>query len=294
MERKLSITAALLFFTAILSSGKVNAQPSRAEFHLDLTLRDTTVQDGIVTLTGRSFGYDPHGSNKYDSVFGEDQCYPVVGIPGPDASDLYFVWPGTGDCGTRVQIFPHPFADSFAINYQMGLYFAQYPGYITWDTMQIPPEVTGIWLRPSWSQTPLVDMKHTEEFSIPSTDSAFLWGSNFTVTVFYGMQPRYIPAGVSSGSTSGNKLLISASAMPNPMTSSGTLEVTLSDPALISITGYDIVGHEVLRLSRTGSAGDNMIDLSSHLLNAHGAVMLRIDAQSGSKEETKDLMVVRP
>ena len=267
--------------------------PNLAEFHLDLHFQDTTTDGIIDSIVGRAFGYDALASDGYDAKFGEDVDYPGGLSLG---NDFWFTRYDQSE--TRVDIMRKPLTDSFALNFSMGLSFEQYPGSIFWDTNQIPGNIKGIWIRPYYDTAndvpPLVDMKKTNIFTVPNPSQATLWGQ-FAVTIFYNMEPRFIPPAAVNGSGPNNgNLILEAAAFPNPMLSTGALTVTLSGPGDLSITGYDITGREVLHLTRTGNIGENTIDLSSELANAHGAIMLRIESQSGSREETKDVMLVKP
>jgi len=277
----------LASFGFLLPSARLSAQPSRAEFHLDLHFRDT-VSGSIDSVTGRAFGYDPQASDGYDAVFGEDADYPGGNFFG--GNDFWFERPYP-DSATRVDIRHKPATDSFIITYSMGAAFEQYPGSIFWDPSQIPPIVKGIWISQYEATTPLVDLKDTNIFTY-TNPSAF--ASNLVVTLFYNMQPRYIsPAAVNGPLANGTGLLVNASAFPNPMPAGGALQVTLSDAASLSIVGYDVAGRELLRLTRTGRAGENILDLSQSLSNIHGAIMLHIDAGNGTRNETKNVMLVR-
>ena len=127
-------------------------------------LIDTTAADGIINLSGRSFGYDRKGSYGYDS---NSARMPATRFPEyPEAaSDLYFIWPDSADCATRVQYSRFRSAISLRSAIRSGACLRAIPGEHRLDTNQIPPEITGIWLGPSWHTTPtsipLVDMRHT-------------------------------------------------------------------------------------------------------------------------------------
>ncbi len=117
--------------------------------------------------------------------------------------------------------------------------------------------------------------------------------SNLEVTIFYNMQPHYVPtASVNTAPGSGDGLILSATAFPNPIHSSGSLDLILSATANVSVVGYDVTGREVLRMAKNEPAGENMVDLSG-LANAHGAIMLRVDASSDAAYETKNVMLVK-
>jgi len=283
----------LLSFGLLLPLGSLRAQsPGNAEFHLDLHFRDTTTGGTIDSLTGRAFGYDPSGTDTFSvqsAAFGEDADYPGGFGPG---NDFWFTRPDK-QSETRVEIRRMPTTDSFALTYSMGLVFEQYPGSIFWDRSQIPSIVKGIWISAYEATTPLVDMKDTNIFTEGNASQASMWGT-LTVTVFYNMQPRYLPPAAVNGSSANSAALISnATVFPNPMPAGGALDVTLSQSASLSIVGYDVAGREVLRLSRGAMPGENIIDLSSVLANAHGAIMLHIEAASGTRNETKNVMLVR-
>ncbi len=293
----------LLSFGLLLPLGSLQAQsPGNAEFHLDLHFRDTTTDGTIDSVPGRAFGYDPAATDtfsKYDATeFGELPDYP--GNLGP-GNDFWFTrfdqTDSTPPTETTVDIRHKPTTDSFALSFSMGLAFENYPGSIFWDPSQIPSEIKGIWLRPHYDTAidvpPLLDMKTTNIFTVPNPSQAELWG-NFIVTIFYNMQPRYIPpAAVNGPSSNGAGLIARATVYPDPMPAGGALDVTLGDAAALTIVGYDITGREVLRMSRQGMGGENILDLSPALANVHGAVMLHIEAANAARNETKNVMLVR-
>ncbi len=108
------------------------------------------------------------------------------------------------------------------------------------------------------------------------------------------MQPHYIsPLAVNEPGASGGALISNATVYPNPMPSGGALDVTLSQAAPLRVIGYDVTGREVLRLSRNGMGGENILDLSSALANLHGAIMLHIEAANAVENATKNVMLVR-
>lgn len=289
----------LIFFLLALPAISLRAQsPDNAEFHLDLHFRDMTTDGTIDSLMGRAFGYDPAATDEYNAAFGEDVDYPGGNSPG---NDFWFTRPDQ-QSATRVEIRHKPAADSFALTYSMGLNFEQYPGSIFWDRNQIPAIVKGVWISAYEATTPLVDMKDTNIFTEANASQASMWG-NLTVTVFYNMQPRYLPAAVGNTSVGGAGLILNATVYPNPMPSGGALDITLADAASLAIVGYDVTGRKVLRLSRSAMPGENIVDLSSALAtsalatsalaNVHGAILLHIEAASGSENATKNVMLVR-
>ncbi len=285
--RKFLLLAALL-----LAASGLRAQ-TLPEFGLTIHFTDTLSDGSVSNFSPREIGYDSRATDSLDPSFGEDE-YP--GGLSPD-QDFYFTRPdlfgGQPDEGT-IDIMHKPSLDSFAIDYTTFVSFSYFPGSLYWDTTQIPPQITGIWLRPSWSTTPFVDMKHTGIFTVPRPDTQGIWGMNYVITVFYNMQPRFIPTAAVNEAPSSSGLLVNATVFPNPMPSSGTLDVQLSEPAALSIVGYDIAGREVLRMANSANMGENVFNLSSLPDNVHGAVLLRVDAESGSREETKNIMLIRP
>ncbi len=264
-----------------------------------ILLYDTTYSyDTVVIGTepigqgGRAFGYDPFASDVYnyqDSLFGEDSYYPG-GFGFGD--DIFFTRPDGSE--TRVDIRPKPLSDSFAISFPLSLSFDPYPGSVFWDSYRIPYFINGIWISTAYDTTPLVDMKKTNIFTVPDQFTGATWGiSNLVVTIFYNMQPHYVPtASVNAAPGSGDGLILSATAFPNPIHSSGSLDLTLSAAANVSVVGYDVTGREVFRISKNEPAGENMVDLSG-LANAHGAIMLRVNASSEAAYETKNVMLVK-
>ncbi len=255
---------------------------------------DTFPDGSISNFTPREIGYDARATDSLDTAFGEDEYPGGLGLD----QDFFFLRPdtlagGDPDAGT-IDIMHKPALDSFAINYNTVLSFSYFPGSLYWDPSQIPPIIKGIWIRPQWSDTPFVDMTKSNIFTVPDPSTQFLWGSNYIITVFYNMQPRYLPpAAVTGSSENGASLISNATVFPNPMLSSGALDITMGEAASLSIVGYDVAGREVLRLSRGAMPGENIIDLSSALANAHGAVMLHIEAVNGMRSSTKNVMLVR-
>ena len=164
-------------------------------------------------------------------------------------------------------------------------------GSIYWDTSQIPAIVTGVWIRPYYSTTPIMDMKNNRIFTFTS-DSLITWGPYLLVTVFYNMVPHIASSGVENTPSNSVGLIANASVYPNPMPNGGALDLTLNEPAYVSITGSDAAGREVLHISRSVSSGENRIDLSS-LTNVHGAIFLRVDAESDSRSEVKNVVVMK-
>ncbi len=298
MRRPFYISFLLLLpLSVLLTVSKLQAQsgsPSNAEFHLDIHFADTFSDGSLATLLGRAIGYDPMASDNAsaydDSTFGEVSDYPGGMFNG---NDFWFTRPDGS--GTTVDIRHKPITASFAINYSMGVSFDNYPGSIYWDPSQIPSIIKGIWIRPYEATTPLVDMKKDSILTFPNPTQAGIWGSsNLVVTIFYNMEPQYISnAVVSTRPSNGARIILNASVYPNPMVANGALDVTLAEPATLSIVGYDVAGREVLRLAQGMSMGESTLDLSSQLANVRGAIMLRIAAQSGPSEETKTVMLVR-
>jgi hypothetical protein len=305
-----------IIFTAIAASlligGNVRAQKI-AEFELGLTLADTladtydsipakydtvsgkidtiparldTIPGQIDTRANRAIGYDSLATDGIDAFFGEMSYPGGLGF----GADFFFKIPDGDE--TMIDIRNKPATDSFSIDYKMYMSVDSAIGSIYWDPSKIPAAVTGIWIRPYYSQTPIMDMKNNRIFTF-SNDSLLTWGNFLVVTVFHNMQPQYIPlAGVEDAATNSGGLIASASVFPNPMPKAGTLDLTLNEPAYVSISGYDAAGREVLRIARSVSSGENMIDLSG-LANARGAVFLRVDAESGTRSEVKNIVVMK-
>ncbi len=281
----------LLFVIALPKFSYCQVQP---EFQLNFNFADTTQDDGIETRAGRAIGYDPFASdgyNRYDSIYGEVPDYPGGFGMG---SDFWFTRTDGSATETLIDILHKPLTDSFALNYSMGLSFQQYPGSITWDSSRIPYFINGIWIRTAFDTMPLVDMKKTNFFSVPNPSTGVTWGiQNLIVTIFYNMEPRFVPSAVtSSGTSEGGGLILSANIFPNPMLSRGALSLSLASAANISIAGYDALGREVLSVTKNDPAGESQVDLSA-LANARGAIMLRLDATSGATHETKTVMLVK-
>jgi hypothetical protein len=286
------LLASFGYLLSSFSSGR--AQSLVPEFKMAIHFTDTFPDGSRSNFTPRVIGYDSRATDSLDTAFGEDEYPGGLGID----QDFFFVRPdtlvgGDPDAGL-IDIMHKPALDSFKIDYKAVLSFSYFPGSLYWDPSQIPSIIKGIWIRPSWSDTPFVDMTKSRIFTVPTPSQQFLWGNNYIITIFYNMQPRFIsPAAVGGSETTGAGLIWNAVVFPNPMPSTGALDVTLSQAASLSIVGYDVAGRELLRLTRTGRAGENILDLSQSLSNIHGAIMLHIDAGNGTRNETKNVMLVR-
>jgi hypothetical protein len=305
-----------IIFTAIVAplfiGGNARAQ-NVAEFELGLTLADTlaatydkipakydtisgnidtiparidTIPGQIDTRNNRAIGYDSSATDGIDQLFGEMSYPGGLGF----GADFFFKIPDGDE--TAIDIRHKPATDSFSIDFKMYMSVDSAFGSIYWNPSQIPASVTGIWIRPYYSQTPIMDMKNNRIFTF-SNDSLLTWGNFLIVTVFHNMQPHYIPlAGVDNIPANSGGLIASASVFPNPMPKGGALDLTLNEPAYVSISGYDAAGREVLRIERSVSSGENTIDLSG-LANARGAIFLRVDAESGTRSEVKNIVVMK-
>ena len=120
------------------------------------------------------------------------------------------------------------------------------------------------------------------------TNYAANWESAI-ITLYYNTTPHLLSVSDAAGSSG---LLSGLVTYPNPMQSSGTLVFTLSQQASVIISGYDALGREVLHLTKSGSTGENLIDLSG-LEGTEGAIMLRVDASSDAEHVTKSVMLIK-
>ena len=282
----------LLLGGLLLSASTVGTRTLRAqgvvpEFRLDLRLTDTLVsakERDTVILGGRAIGYDPHATDSCDTQFSEDAFYPASGF----GTDLYFDYPKTND-QTRIDIRPKYNNVGFRLYYTMHASFVNYPdllwGSILWDPSQIPSQVSSITITQAGVPgTVLADMKKQNSFTIsPAMQKN---GSNvYTITVYYRDW-----AGVAS-STDSRGLLGAVSAWPNPMAAEGTLSVEAGAECTLSVTATDILGRQVLAKEIHAGVGENVIDLHE-LSAAHGTVLVRVDAETGSQHASRTIMVV--
>jgi hypothetical protein len=87
------------------------------------------------------------------------------------------------------------------------------------------------------------------------------------------------------------ELLSALAPYPNPMKTSGALSFTLSEPARVILSAYDMAGRPLLHIEKTCAAGTQQIGLTS-IPNIHGAILLRAEAESEHGTQTKSTIVV--
>jgi hypothetical protein len=282
MNRILPIAsiATLLLFIATAGWSQSRTPEFGLKIHLD---------EGSGFTRNLTIGYDPIATRGQDTAFGE-QCAPNITPEG----DLYMysTYPNDISCATQVNIMPKPVQDTFTAFYD--IYAAPSSGHtahLTWDPTTIPAEVLSmrVWKNGMF----LVDLKNSNSFDIlinhdfSSPHSHDNW-KNATVILFWSNGKLGVdPQGLSTA------LIQSATTFPNPMATSGALAVSLGEPALVTVHGYDVTGREVLTLHKHGSAGMNEIALDA-MEAQHGAMMLRVEAVSASRHETKTVMLARP
>jgi hypothetical protein len=279
------------FIITVVIADKVSAQSQMTpEFRLDIHYTDTSTHgEGFELHPVRALGYDPRAKDAYDPFFGEDggqgdvsdSIYSgdIGGFP-----DVFFRYPNS-DSGTRVDIRHKPNADSFSINYIMGLKFQFPAGHIYWDPRTVPQAVTAIWIRPlNRIDTVVADMKR---------DSIFkgLFGYGYVVTLFYNMVPQMLPLAVNSQPQDAS-LLSALSAYPNPIREQGKISVALSEPATLTITGFDETGRECIRQVDVLSNGVSMIPLQN-IGALHGSILLHVEVTSASRSESRNILVVK-
>ncbi|MDP4198548.1 MAG: hypothetical protein Q8922_00570 [Bacteroidota bacterium] len=285
MKRLVSIS--IITIIGAVAGLTIRAEAQSPEFHLDFLLRDTLQSGSHIEFGGRSIGYDPSATDSVDLQFHEDPEYPGTYLEA--GNDLFFEYPrNIGE--TRIDIRNKPATGSFVINYVMGVSFDWYPtGRLVWDPAVIPQAVTALWLRPYNRQdTVLRDMREQSSLSLTPTENS-LWNGKYLITLFYNTTPPSLGVAKSSQNVG---LIVSAAAYPNPVITSGRLAVNLSEPAGLRVAGCDAAGRECFRYSAEANAGLSMLDLSS-LESARGAVFLHIDATSGTRHDSRNVMVVK-
>jgi hypothetical protein len=263
------------------------------EFRLDLHYKDA---GGSFPASPVAFGYDPTATDTIDKQYGE-QWYPPSG--GPGGFYLAFQFPGD-TVASLIDIEHKPSTDSFALQYTISLSADAYPAVLSWDRSQLPQAITGIWITPAGAPFLIMaDMTKQDSVTIDNinptdTNYAINW-EPAVITLFYNTPPHLLA--VSPSSNSGDGLLSGLSAYPNPMSVSGALSFFLSQTANVQVTGYDALGREVLRMTKNEPAGERQIDLtaasSAILATAKGAILLRVDASSGTRNDTKTVMIVK-
>jgi hypothetical protein len=281
-----------LFFSllaTVLFVGHADAQSTLVpEFRLDIHYTDTSAHgEGFEFPYLRAIGYDAKASDGYDAQFGEDAEYPgsIGSYP-----DLFFLYSANGDSSTRIDIRHKPTADSFAINYVMGVKFQFSSGHLFWDPAQIPAGVTAVWIRPMSQLDSVVgDMKRDSIFKVSLLQNQ-LWGYEYLVTLFYNMAPVRLNMGV--GEQPSTALMSELSAYPNPIREQGRIGLSLSEPVTVTLTGYDETGRECLRQLEMMPAGSTSVALQN-ISSLHGSILLHVEAASATREESRNILVVK-
>jgi len=273
-----ALTASLLLLFSIASRAQT------PEFALKIHLNDSTGFSRDLTI-----GYDAAATNGQDVSFGEE-CAPNI-VPEGDLY-MYSTYPNDINCATKVNIMHKPVQDTFTAFYE--IFAAPSSGHIahlTWDPTTIPAQVVSmrVWKNGMF----LVDLKNSNSFDIlinhdfSSPHSHDNW-KDATIILFWSNGTLGVdPQGLSTA------LIRSATTFPNPMVTAGALAVSLGEPAQVSVHGYDVTGREVLALRQQGNAGLNEIALDA-IEAQHGAMLLRVEATSASRHETKTLMLAKP
>jgi hypothetical protein len=285
---------AIIFIFLLIAFTSAGYSQSTPEFRLDLHYKDA---GGGGSSNPVAFGYDPKASDTLDSQFGEI-WYPTAKT-NPGGYYLAFQFPGD-TIASLVDIMHKPTTDSFVLQYKVFLSAFIYPAVLSWDRSKIPANVTGIWIAPAAAPFLIMaDMSKQDSVTIDlvnptDTNYANNWEAAI-ITLFYNTPPHTLA--VSQTASPGAGLVSELTAYPNPMSTSGALSFVLSEPAALSIVGYDALGREVLRIAKNEPAGESQIDLSAAssamLASARGAILLRVDASSGTRNDTKTVMLVK-
>jgi hypothetical protein len=260
-------------------------QSSAPEFELNLHYKDA---GGSAPASPVAFGYDPKAADTLQTKFGE-QYYPG---PAPGGFYLAFLLPGDS-IASQIEVLRKPSIDSFILQYTIYLSANIYPAVLSWDRSLIPSAIKSIAISPPGAPFLLMadmtkqDSVVIDDLNPTDTNYATNW-EPATITLYYNTEPL----SVSPTPDPSAGLLSGLIAYPNPMRGSGDLSFSLSEPSSVIVTGYDAIGREVLRVVKSEPAGENILDLSG-LANARGAIMLRVDASSGSAYETKNVMMVK-
>ncbi len=276
----------IILFLLLTISRTGWSQTETPEFQLNLHYKDAGGGGGTSPI---GFGYDPGATDGLDPLFGEQW------FPGPSPGGYYVAFELPGDTiSSLIDIMQMPKADSFIIQYKFYLSAFVYPAVLSWDRSLIPPAVKGIWITPYGAPfLKMVDMTAQDSVTIDITDPTDTnYATNWEpaiITLYYNTTPHLLSVSDGGGQTG---LLSDLVTYPNPMRSSGTLEFTLSQQASVIINGYDALGREVLHLTKNGSAGENLMDLTG-LAETQGAILLRIDASSDAAHVTKSVMLIR-
>ena len=282
---KRSIVTLLLLLPFLLpSAGK--GQTRKPEFRLDLKYRDTS---GLAAPGDSiAFGYDRAATEGIDAIFGE-QLFPG-GSPGGGLA-VYFTLPDDTDY-SEVDIMPKPPTDMFTIQYNFTLSAYQYPAYLSWDRSQIPKAVTAIVVTPQgYPGIKMADMTQQDSVEINITDpTSPNYYSNWEpaiITLYYDsrlsdVKPNDTPAG----------LIVNLGVYPNPMAQNGRFMFSLSEQANVHVIAYDAAARLVMNTEMNGLAGTNHIDLSG-IGPEHGTLLLHIDAVSGSRHDSRNILVLK-
>jgi hypothetical protein len=262
-----------------------NGQNATPEFELNLHYSDA---GGSAPSSPVAFGYDPQASDTLQLKFGE-QYYPG---PAPGGFYLAFLLPGDS-IASQIEVLQKPSIDSFTLQYTIYLSANVYPAVLSWDRSSIPSAIKSITITPPGASFLLMadmtkqDSVVIDDLNPTDTNYATNW-EPATITLYYNTAPL----SVSPTPVPNTGLLSGLITYPNPMGESGDLSFSLTQAANIVLTGYDAIGREVLHMTKSASAGENILDLSG-LATERGAILLRVDAASGFQYETKGVMLVK-
>ena|GEM_PF-2824494 len=263
---------------------RTRAQSLIPEFRLDLHYHDAGNGGNGYPV---AFGYDARATDGIDTAFGEAYYPPVVGPGG-----FYLAFQISDTEASLIDIMYKPGTDTFTIQYPLVLSAFEYPATLSWDRYQIPSQIKAITIAPPGNHTRLMaDMTKQDSVVITtdlsSPDYALNWMPAI-ITVYY----NFAPAAVENDFTADAGLISKASVYPNPMVSNSVLDLTMNDAALVTIEAYDVTGRELMYISRNVGPGDAVMGLNT-LPKSSGAVLLRIDASSSSRHETRTVMAMR-
>ena len=246
MKRTL-ILLILLTVLPRLSNGQTATPGIRVKLHY----KDAS---GGSNTDPKGFGYDPAATDGIDKQFGETY-YPGIA---PGGTFLAFDLHDSEGDYSEVDILPKPATDTFTLQYTVYLSANIYPAVLSWDPSEIPSAIKGIVITPaSASFLPMVDMTKQSSVTLddanPSDTNYYLNWEPAIITIYYNKPSPFSSVAPAANVSSG--LLSNLTTYPNPLSVSGVVSFSLSEPASIVVSGYDALGREVLRVTKTEPAG---------------------------------------
>jgi hypothetical protein len=298
---KQALITVLLLLPFLLNSKSFAQKPPLKQPQFQLTLSNDYIAEGQDHFLTASFGYDTAATVGIDLLFGEN-AYPPIGGFGGERT-MTFLLPDSSTASqsdnSPIDIMPRPkptpgTVDSFTIQYQFWFSSISYPTTITWDRTFIPSQIKGIIVTsPGDPGVELADLTKQDSVVIGIDPSAPNYYYNWLpaiITIYYNTTPpQFLDVRANDGPAA---LLSGLGAYPNPMAENGRLAFTLGEPANVHVIAYDAAGRLVLNREMNSQAGMNQVDLNN-VGPSHGAILLHVDATSGSRHESKDVMVLK-